>query len=169
MNETELMHNEPDDALDVILRSEMRWQAPPDLTERLQQIARSSSLAARSQPAPVPVRAQAEPVTWYSVLVMVLTAAAVSLSFGVAWEFYDIIEAQLGINALWGQVDQTIALWMQWLYTELPAARQVVPVLGTLYEQLSWLLNWLLIAAVLWLALDEYIPSSKLQQQHQTS
>jgi hypothetical protein len=132
-----------DDRLDVILRSELRWEAPPDLTARLLSLVPGGALIGM---APAPVK----PKPWYSLVVLVLTAIAVGLSLAVAWRFYSVVGAELGLGVMWAQLREAPAIGLQRLYEALPASRQVVAVLVAVRDQL----HWLLLAAVLWLAFD---------------
>ncbi len=178
MEEIRATH-EPEDALDAVLRTELSWQAPPELSSRLVALAQEQSLiavAATAQVLTMPdehqtaaVDTPAHPGMGYSIMVIVLTSVAVGLSFTVAWRFYDVIIAELGLVGVWSQIQATIAMGLDWLYAELPASRQVVSAVGSLYQQVYWLLNWLLVAIVLWLALDGYSAGGSVQQQHQTS
>jgi hypothetical protein len=170
MKKQELWHElreplEPEDTLDQVLRTELAWQAPPELTNRLlsavQQAATSEAGAAVAQPAP-----PARPHTWYTVLVSILTTLAVTLSLMVAWQFYGALGAELGIAEWWAQVQQLPAAGLAWLDTHLPALRTVVDVLGSSQEYVQWLLA----AIVLWLALDGWSPASQApQHQHASS
>lgn len=61
--------------LDVLLRAELRWEAPSDLTTRLLALAVS-----------VPIMPQpARPSRWYVNLIYILTVAVVAISLAVAW------------------------------------------------------------------------------------
>ena len=68
-------HRDPDDGLDSLLRYELRWEAPPELTARLLLLI----------PAAAPLAID-RPKSWYSALVAVLTAVALGLSLAVAWQ-----------------------------------------------------------------------------------
>lgn len=132
-----------DDRLDAILRTELRWEAPPDLTLRLLNLVPGGALLGL-----VPEREK--PKQWYSMLVLVLTAIAVGLSVAVAWHFYSLVGAELGLSAMFAQLRDAPAIGLKRLYEALPASRQVVAVLAAVRDQL----HWLLLAAVLWLAFD---------------
>ncbi len=136
---------DPDDRLDTLLRQELRWEAPPELTMRLLSLIPGAPL--------LPV-APARPKTWYSMLVLVLTATAIGLSLAVAWQVLGAVSAELGFAAVLEQLRDAPAIGLQRLYDELPATRQVVAVLAAIRDQL----HWLLLAAVLWLALDGWQP-----------
>jgi hypothetical protein len=163
MNEQELRH-EPEDALDQVLRTELAWQAPPELTNQLlsvvQQPAAREPVAAGARPAP-----PARPQTWYTVLVSILTTLAMTLSLLVAWQFYGALGAELGIAEWWVQVQQLPAAGLAWLDTHLPALRVLVDMLASSQEYVQWLLA----AIVLWLALDGWSPAGQVQQQQQVS
>jgi hypothetical protein len=135
---------DPEDGLDALLRQELRWECPPELTARL------LSLVPGLARVPAPVR----PKTWYSMLVLVLTAVAVGLSLALAWQFVGALGAELGFAAILEQLGNAPAVGLDRLYQALPASRQVVAVLVAVRDQL----HWLLLAIVLWLALDGWQP-----------
>jgi hypothetical protein len=132
-----------DDRLDAILRTELRWEAPPDLTTRLLNLVPGGALFGL-------IPEPAKPKQWYSTLVLVLTAVAVGLSLAVAWRFYSLVGAELGLGVMLVQLREAPALGLQQLYESLPASRQVVALLVAVRDQL----HWLLLAVVLWLAFD---------------
>jgi hypothetical protein len=129
------------DRLDPILRTELRWDVPPELAARLLQLVPGHTLLP-----PIPVR----PKPWYSLLVLVLTAVTIGLSLAVAWQFYGLLGAELGLDALLMQLRDAPALALQQLYAAIPASRNLVAGLALVRDQL----HWLLLAAVLWLAFD---------------
>jgi hypothetical protein len=137
------LHRDPDDGLDSVLRHELRWEAPPELTARLLLLIPT-----------VPALAIDRPKTWYSALVAVLTAVAIGLSLAVAWQVYSAVGAELGLAAILEQLRYAPAIGLQRLYEALPASRQAVAVLDAVRAQL----HWLLLAIVLWLALDGWQP-----------
>jgi hypothetical protein len=136
---------DPDDKLDLVLRQELRWEAPPELTMRLLSLIPGAPL--------LPV-IPARPKTWYSMLVLVLTAMAIGLSLAVAWQVVGALGAELGFAAVLEQLRDAPAIGLQRLYDALPASRQMVAVLAAIRDQL----HWLLLAVVLWLALDGWQP-----------
>lgn len=136
---------DPDDALDAVLRHELRWEAPAELTARLLSLIPG---------APMLVVAPARPKSWYSMLVLVLTAVALGLSLAVAWQIYSAVGAELGLAAILEQLRYAPMIGLQRLYEALPASRQVVAVFVAVRDQL----HWLLLAIVLWLALDGWQP-----------
>lgn len=159
------------DDFDLVLRAELYQEAPPELTSRLLQLVDDSLLV--SQPHAEHARASAlnqypipaRPGPYYSMLVMILTTLAVSLSFAVTWQVYGTIGSELGLNAIWSQVQVAIASGLQSLYQELPAMQHVVGWFQSFYDHMAWMLNWLLVAIILWLTLDGYSSGSHLQQQ----
>jgi hypothetical protein len=143
-NNPELAPRDPDDALDQMLRQELRWEAPSMLT---------AQLLALVPGAPV-LYIPARPKSWYSWLVLVLTAVAIGLSLAVAWQVYSLVSAELGFGAILLQLRDAPAVGLQRLYQALPASRQLVALLVAVRNQL----HWLLLALVLWLALDGWQP-----------
>lgn len=136
---------DPDDRLDAVLRQELRWDVPPELTVRLLNLVPG---------APFLALAPARPKSWYSMVVLVLTAVAIGLSLAVAWQVYTAVGAELGFAAIFEQLRYAPAIGLQRLYEALPASRQAVAVLVAVRDQL----HWLLLAIVLWLALDGWQP-----------
>jgi hypothetical protein len=136
---------DPDDRLDAVLRQELRWEAPPELTLRLLGLIPGAPLLAVAPP---------RPKTWYSMAVLVLTAMAIGLSLAVAWQVLGTVSAELGFAAVLEQLRHAPALGLQRLYDALPASRQAVALLAAIRDQL----HWLLLAIVLWLALDGWQP-----------
>lgn len=157
----ELMQRAPDDVLDRALRAELRWEAPPELTTRLlglvSQFAATPQLSTASLP-----YARVQPRPWYATLIMALTAVLLGVSFAIAWQFYGSVGSQLG---LFTQLQEWYATGVMWLYEDLPFVRYVVALLSDVRDQL----HWLLLAAVLWLALDGWTPNITLRRQQQTS
>lgn len=162
MNTNQTIQRDPEDALDVILKQELCWQAPPDLTSNLLRLVSSATTSA----AQVPVSLSSpRPRTWYTFAVMILTSITVGLSLALAWQIYGVVGAELGLVELWHQIQTIISSSLEWLYNKLPAAHYVVSFIGSAYTQTSWLLNWILVALVLWLVLDT--SSSRTERQHQ--
>ncbi len=151
-NSDELIQHNADDTFEQVLRSEMRWEAPPELTNRLLGLV----------PGAVGVAVMpARPKPWYMVLVISLTAMIIGLSLAIAWQFYGLLGTQLGLADWWQQLQIAPDLGLRWLYAELPATRYVVAVLSSVRDQL----HWLLLAVVLWLALDGWSPNIQLRRQ----
>lgn len=142
----EQLTREPDDSLDLILRHELCWQAPDELTARLLALIPGAPV--------IPAIVTARPKSWYSLLVLVLTAVAIGLSLAVAWQFYSLVGVELGLGAMIEQLQAAPAVGLQRLYEALPGSRNVVAVVVAIRDQL----HWLLLAIVLWLALDGWQP-----------
>lgn len=151
MNTTpELSPREPEDTLDQILCQELRWEVPSLLTAQLLALI----------PGAPPLIASARPKTWYSMLVLVLTAVAIGLSLAVAWQLYSVVGAGLGLSAILTQLQEAPGIGLQRLYDAMPASRQFVALLVAVRDQL----HWLLLAVVLWLALDGWQPRRAAQR-----
>lgn len=134
-----------DDSLDQLLRQELRWEAPPDLTLRLLGLIPGGQAVVIAPP---------RPKSWYSLAVLVLTAAAVGISLAVAWQIYGALGAELGLSSVLAQLWDAPGIGLQRLYEALPASRGAVALLVAVRDQL----HWLLLAIVLWLALDGWQP-----------
>lgn len=162
MNNAETsISRDSDDTLDSVLRAELHWQAPPELTSRLLDLIPDASTTSmpQSSVAARPVYPRAG--TWYARVVMLLTTFAVALSFLVTWQFYGIVSTELGLAEIWQQLQQAPTIGLAWLYEQLPVARSLVEVVTIIQGQL----HWFLIAAVLWLVLDGWSTRSTLQSQ----
>lgn len=173
MTTNNIPYRNPDTALDKVLRDELQFQAPPDLTHQLLHLVQVESPALQQQ-AYTATEATAyfhyghndsidhqHPRAWYTILVTILTFMAVWVSSLVFWQ----ISGQLGLEVLWGQVQTTVLNWLQQLYETLPVSKTFVSLLGTMYHQTYGLLNWVLVAVILWLVLDTYSPTSSYQHQ----
>jgi hypothetical protein len=143
----ELTTRDPDDSLDAVLRHELRWDVPPELTARLISLVPGAPMLVVAPP-------RLRPKPWYSMLVLVLTAVALGLSLAIAWQLFGVLSAELGFAAALEQLRDAPAIGLQRLYDALPASRQVVGVVVAVRDQL----HWLLLAIVLWLALDGWQP-----------
>lgn len=162
MNDTDtLFPHDSDDTLDTVLRSELRWEAPPELTNRLLAVVENTSVTAVPRDDYLAPPLPPAPRSWYAQLVMVLTTIAVALSFTAAWQFYGIIGTELGLTAIWQQLQAFPTMGLTWLYEQMPVTRSLVD----LFTTIQGYLHWLLIAAVLWLVLDNWSTRSTLQSQ----
>lgn len=142
-------------SLDVVLRAEMRWEAPAALTASLLAIAATAPLAEAAgqwSPAPRP------PLKgWYVTLVYVLTAMAVAVSLLVAWQFVDGLLVQAGVPDMWSWLWNAPSQAMQALVQALPQARAALAFILDVRDKLLWLL----LAAVLWAAFDKWSPKTQ--------
>lgn len=182
MNEQEHLHPErpEEQLLDQVLRSVLAWQAPPEVTERLIRLVPTITVsAAVSHP---PNQADLEthdrgattvaphPSRWYSILVMILTTMAVGVSFAVTWQFYGMLGTELGLNQAWSDLQVKVAWYIQQVREEVPLLSTVADTIMVFYGQASWLLSWLLLAIVLWLAFDNQTTTgAEMQRQQQSS
>ncbi len=153
------IQREPDDSFDRILRSELRWEAPPELTSCLLALVPGADASVTLQHAAQPA-APPRPQGWYATVVFVLTAVAIGLSMAVAWQFYSAVGAQFGLGEMWSQLQAAPAIGLQRLYDMLPASRYLIALLIAVRDQL----HWLLVTAVLWLALDGWSPNVTLRR-----
>jgi hypothetical protein len=151
---------DPDDAFDRVLRDELRWQTPPDLSARLMALVPQAAIAVSLYGVPIE-RPRAKP--WYSTLVLVLTTLALGFSMAIAWQAANSLGVEFGLIGLWEQIQAWPALATQWLFSTVPASRAVVALLESVRDQL----HWLLLALVFWLALDGWQP--RLRRPQQTS
>jgi hypothetical protein len=149
---------ETDDPLDRLLRVELHWEAPPDLTVRL-----LSLIPDTPQPYVPPIRSASH--GWYSRLVLLLTMALMTLSLAIAWWVYGTISAELGLTVLIEQLRSTPQLLLQQLYLLFPALHLFVDLLASVQDQL----HWLLLAMILWLAADSWQPVQRGEATEQAS
>jgi anti-sigma factor RsiW len=146
-------------ALDVVLRAEMRWEAPEVLTARLLAIAAAPELAyARPLAAsagPAPLRAtRPRPKAWYVTTVYALTLAAVAVSLLIGWQLAGMLLSQVPIGAAITQIMSLPGQGLAYLAQALPESRIAIDILMRIRTQLMWLL----LVAVLWAALDKWNP-----------
>ncbi len=145
-------------ALDVMLRAELHWEAPAALTQRLLALvavpAKESQLPIASprplmQPrAPIaPMRPQA----WFVTSVYVLTMVIVALSLLVAWQVIGSLTSQIEVGALLTQLLALPAQGLAYLNQKLPESRLAIDFFLRVRVQLLWLL----LVAVLWAVLDK--------------
>ena len=138
-------------AIDVVLRAEMRWEAPEALTARLLAIAGAPGLA------PVrlaPAQARPRPKAWYVTTVYALTLAAVAVSLLIGWQLASLLLAQVPIGAALTQLLSLPGQGLAYLTQTLPESRVAVDFALRVRTQLMWLL----LVAVLWAALDKWNP-----------
>ena len=148
---------DPHDRLDTLLCDELRWEAPAALTAQLLALVPGAPALTIFAPAPRPKR-------WFVVLVTALTGVALMLSLLVAWQFYNLIGAELGLPDMWRALLDAPALGLARLLEALPQASYVVSLLSGVRSYLYWLL----LVAVLWLALDGSSFSFSLRRQQTT-
>jgi hypothetical protein len=149
-------YRRPQEALNAVLRAELQWQAPVALTAHL------LALAAAGPAALMPARPQ--PKRWYVVVVYLLTATAIGLSLAVAWQFFGLLAAQIGLSAALAQALAVPGQWFEQIARSIPMAPSTIQFLIKAREQLLWLL----LVAVLWAVVDKWNPQFSLRRS-QTS
>ncbi len=151
-------------ALDVVLRAELHWEAPAALTARLLALAAAPEQAQAeaaqlpvAQPRPLaPARPPAMPAAprpkaWFVTAVYVLTLTIVALSLLVAWQVIGSLTSQVEIGALLTQLLSLPGQGLAYLNQHLPASRYAIDFFIRVRGQLLWLL----LVAVLWAVLDK--------------
>jgi hypothetical protein len=148
--------------LDVVLRAEMRWEAPAALTAQLLALVNTPAMAMQGAASQQPIHAasrriQARPRGWYVTAVYGLTAAVVALSLLIAMQLVGALADQVSISAAITQLLALPGQGLSYLTQELPQSRFVLDFILRVRDQLMWLL----LVAVLWAALDKWnIPVS---------
>jgi hypothetical protein len=170
-----MMYRRQHQTLDVVLRAEMRWEAPAALTSQLlalvhapAELMAQQALAGPFTPAvsmrPAPVRPA--PRGWYVTAVYGLTAAVVALSLLIAVQLVGALTDQVSLGAAITQLLALPGQGLSYLTQTLPVSRFVIDFFFKVRDQLVWLL----LIAVLWAALDKWnIPLSFGGQQRQVS
>jgi anti-sigma factor RsiW len=154
-------------ALDVVLRAELHWEVPATLTAQLLALAADPAalsevplsfprsiepaLSRRAQQAAL-VQARPLPKRWYVMLVYMLTVAVIGLSLLVAWQFFGMLAAQVGLEAALMQLLAAPAQGLSQLVRALPESRYAIDFFFKVRAQLMWLL----LVAVLWAVLDKW-------------
>jgi len=153
-------------ALDVVLRDELRWEAPAALTARLLALAadpaaltdvpltlsQPDKLAMPRTTQPIALPARSRPKHWYVTAVYMLTAVVIGLSLAVAWQFFGMLAVQVGIDTALTQLMAAPAQGLSQLARALPESRYLIDFFLKVRTQLMWLL----LVAVLWAALDKW-------------
>jgi hypothetical protein len=145
-------------ALDVLLRAELHWEAPAALTQHLLALAAAPAEQAQlpvaaSQP-PLQPRAPIVPVRpqgWFVTTVYVLTMAIIALSLLVAWQVIGSLASQAEVGALLTQLLSLPGQGLAYLNQKLPESRLAIDFFLRVRVQLLWLL----LVAVLWAVLDK--------------
>jgi hypothetical protein len=145
-------------ALDVMLRAELHWEAPAALTQRLLALvavpAKESQLpiaSPRPLMQPIAPIAPMRPQAWFVTSVYVLTMVIVALSLLVAWQVIGSLTSQIEVGALLTQLLALPAQGLAYLNQKLPESRLAIDFFLRVRVQLLWLL----LVAVLWAVLDK--------------
>lgn len=152
-------------ALDLVLRAELQWQAPAALTARLLALTGTTALAA---PRIAPFAARPRPKGWYVTTVYALTMVSIALSLLVAWQFFGLLAMEIGLDSalawLLNAPAQGLAQLTQFTQA-LPESRYAIAFFLKVRDQLMWLL----IVAVLWVAMDRWNPQFGLRRGETSS
>lgn len=143
----------PEELLDAALRHELRWEAPPELTNRLLQLVPNASPVM----APLP--------RWRYYLAIGIIACTVLVSIFGATYLYQLIWFQLGASFLVAQLEALPARLLQILYETTPFARELVSLAALIRDQL----HWVLLALVLWILLDTWQPEFRFTNGRRSS
>jgi len=144
-------------ALDVMLRAELHWEAPAALTQRLLALAAPPAQAQLPVAIPQPLMqsrapiAPARPQAWFVTTVYVLTMAIIALSLLVAWQVIGSLASQVEVGALLTQLLSLPGQGLAYLNQKLPESRLAIDFFLRVRVQLLWLL----LVAVLWAVLDK--------------
>jgi hypothetical protein len=159
-------------SFDGVLRAELHWEVPADLTARLLAIATAPVELLAAEPADtadiltpmwaVAMRptgpmaqmplARPHPKGWYVAAVYAITAAVIALSLLVALQIFSALTSQVSISATLTELLSLPGQGLSYLAAALPQSRYLIDFLMKLHEQLIWLL----LVAVLWAALDKW-------------
>jgi hypothetical protein len=139
--------------LDVLLRAELRWEAPTTLTAQLLALAATAPALP-----PLPAR----PNRWYVSLIYALTVAVVAISLAVAWQLLSSIALQLGVVDVFTQLLALPGSVLQQITHIMPESRYAIELFTRVRDQLIWLL----LVAIVWAALDRWnVPTFAPQRQ----
>ncbi len=145
--------------LDVVLRAEMRWEAPAALTAQLLALVNAPALNVQQVPA------RERPRGWYITAVYALTFAVVVLSLLIAVQLVGALADQVSIGAAITQLLALPGQGLSYVTQALPQSRYVLDFILRVRDQLMWLL----LVAVLWAGLDKWNIPLSFGGQRQTS
>lgn len=131
-------------ALDRALGTELRWEAPPDLTSALLSLAFT----------PAMLGGAAHPKRWHVVLAYMVTAVSIALSVLIGWQVVMLLAANFDLQAQFTQLMALPGHWLSQLTQSMPESRYVVDFLLRARTQLVWLL----LVALVWAVLDTWNP-----------
>jgi anti-sigma factor RsiW len=130
--------------VDSAVRDALITQAPAQLTARLRALVPSQAIVSHARVV------QPQPRRWVIGVVYTITAALLLIGLMFAGSLYQLILAQLGLEAWWADIAGLPAVLLNNLYVYVPQSRFVVGALVWLQQPLQWLLA----ALLLWAALD---------------
>ncbi|HMO56956.1 MAG TPA: hypothetical protein PKA05_03335 [Roseiflexaceae bacterium] len=133
-------------ALEPVVKAELQWQAPQDLTARL--------LALTTMPVPLLITAPMRPQPWYVNVIGALSVAVVMVSVAVIWQIAAGIALQFGLGELLTELAAWPGRGLTILSIEMPQSRYVIDLFMRIREQLLWVL----LVIVLWLTVEQLNP-----------
>lgn len=136
-------------ALDVMLRAELRWEAPEHLTRNLLTLAAMPSV----------VLAPHRPTGWRIRVIYVLTLLIVVISLVIGSQIVWAFASQLGLFTMLNELFAAPARFLQQLAIAQPQSRYAIDLFLRIRDQMFWML----VAAVLWALVDR----TSLQQVRQ--
>ncbi|MEM8534350.1 MAG: hypothetical protein AAGF95_26115 [Chloroflexota bacterium] len=136
-------------SLDVVLRTEMRWETPADLTARLLNMAANPALFANPS-----VMLQPRPKGWHVVMVYTITIMAVILSIAMGVQLFGLVAAQVGLQSTIDQIVAWPSLAIAQLIQIIPESRYLID----FFLHARTYLSWLLCVALVWAVLDRWTP-----------
>ncbi len=163
-NPDEFLQQRAENAFEQALQAELYWTTPPELTTQLLALIPSIPVTHNFEGVmdamQLPSRYR-QPEPRYPTPLLIVTAMVVGISLAIAWQIYSLIGAQLGLEVWWYQIQVFPDLGIKWLYDTVPVMRYVLALFSSIRHQL----HWLLMAAILWLALDGWTPSFMIQRR----
>lgn len=127
-------------ALDLMLRAELRWEAPEHLTKNLLALAVM----------PTVVLAPARPRGWRIRVIYLLTLLIVVISLVIGSQIAWTFATQMGLFTMLNELFAAPARFLRELATSQPQSRYAIDVFLRIRDQMMWML----VAAVLWALVD---------------
>ena len=127
-------------ALDVMLRAELRWEAPEHLTRNLLALAVMPSV----------VLAPHRPSGWRIRVIYALTLLIVVISLVIGSQIAWAFASQLGLFTMLNELFAAPARFLQQLTIAQPQSRYAIDLFLRIRDQMFWML----VAAVLWALVD---------------
>lgn len=144
-------------ALDEVIRTELHWDVPADLTARLLAITRTPAAFA----APVALR----PKRWHVALAYLAATVSIVLSLLIGWQLVSLVAAQFDFQVVITNVMAFPGEALAWLTQALPESRYAVDFFLHARSQLVWLL----LVALVWAMLDKWNPQLPTFRRRQSA
>lgn len=138
-------------ALDGIMRAELHWEVPSDLSARL--------LALVAPAAPQLIRTP--PKRWHVVAAWIATTLSILLSLVIGWQLITLLMAQVDLAAALASLLALPSQALAYLTQQLPESRYAVDFFLRVRTQLVWLLA----VALVWAVLDKWNPRFAFRRQ----